>query len=816
MGSYNQSAEERLPVIRTTAVAIDRNKNSQHAVKWAVDHLLLNNPNIILIHVRNKNAIAPSFSMTETNADANSEQIEAEMQQLYLPFRGFCARKGVTVTEVVLEDTDVSKAIVDYINSSCLHNVVVGASGRNAFIRKFKNLDVPSTLGRTAPDFCTVYVIAKGKVMTVRSASRPVPAPAPRPAPTPAPPPPVAPSQFEADDVVKTPFARGMAAPAAAAAAAASSAVASWRGPAPVYLDRRNPDRLSDFTKTPSRPQPSLRNAPPGGGGGGGGGVDMDAFLRSARTPYGRDSISDSLDFPSYSGFQSADFSAEGLDFSITSSDSPRSSFSIQSMKDVEAEMKRLKRELKNTMDLYSTAMQEAVSAKQKANQYHQWKMEEARKFEEARMAEEAALAIAEVEKVKCRAAIEAAEAAQRLAEMEAQRRKNAEMKAKLAAEEKKKALDALNNNDVRYRKYTIEEIEVATNFFAESLKIGEGGYGPVYGATLDHTPVAIKVLRPDAAQGRKQFQQEVEILSCIRHPNMVLLLGACPEYGCLVYEYMDYGSLDDRLFRRGNSPPIPWRIRFKIAAEIATGLLFLHQAKPEPLVHRDLKPANILLDRNYVSKISDVGLARLVPPSVADSVTQYRMTSTAGTFCYIDPEYQQTGMLGIKSDIYSLGIMLLQIITAKPPMGLTHHVERAIDKGTFAEMLDHTVPDWPVEEALGYAKLALKCAELRRKDRPDLVTVVLPELNRLRKLGNGYEDINLSLNGGTFSAGGSGYVTGARSGTPPSNPRSRQGISSPLQGNSQYRSSSTDDGGARIPNGYSSGGRLVPRRMVP
>lgn len=214
----------------------------------------------------------------------------------------------------------------------------------------------------------------------------------------------------------------------------------------------------------------------------------------------------------------------------------------------------------------------------------------------------------------------------------------------------------------------------------------------------------------------------------------MVLLLGACPEYGCLVYEYMSSGSLEDCL-RRGNPRPLSWQLRFRIAAEIATGLLFLHQTKPEPLVHRDLKPGNILLDRNFVSKISDVGLARLVPPSVANSVTQYRMTSTAGTFCYIDPEYQQTGMLGTKSDVYSLGIMLLQIITAMPPMGLTHHVERAIEKGSFADVLDPAVPDWPMEETLIYAKLALKCAELRRKDRPDLGQDILPALNRLRSL---------------------------------------------------------------------------------
>jgi serine/threonine protein kinase len=89
----------------------------------------------------------------------------------------------------------------------------------------------------------------------------------------------------------------------------------------------------------------------------------------------------------------------------------------------------------------------------------------------------------------------------------------------------------------------------------------------------------------------------------------------------------MENGSLEDRLFRKDNSPPIPWKNRFKIASEIATGLLFLHQRKPEPLVHRDLKPGNILLDKNYVSKISDVGLARLVPASVANKTTQYRMT---------------------------------------------------------------------------------------------------------------------------------------------------------------------------------------------
>lgn len=136
--------------------------------------------------------------------------------------------------------------------------------------------------------------------------------------------------------------------------------------------------------------------------------------------------------------------------------------------------------------------------------------MEEARRFEEARLAEEAALALAEMEKAKCKAAIEAAEKAQMLAEIEAQKRKFAEMIAKREAEEKYRALNALQHNDVRYRRYTIEDIEEATEKFSQSLKIGEGGYGPVYRGNLDHTQVAIKVLRPDAAQGKRQFQQEV------------------------------------------------------------------------------------------------------------------------------------------------------------------------------------------------------------------------------------------------------------------------------------------------------------------
>ncbi|CAM8895185.1 unnamed protein product [Rhodiola kirilowii] len=689
--------------IKTVMVGVDKDKNSNYAVRWAAENLLASetNPPLILVHVRIGNY------QYQSSGGVDGEH-EVDIQQIFSTFRGFCTRKGIQLKEVVVDDTDVSKGLLNYAKTNFINNIVVGASRGNALTRWMKQ-DVSSGVTKNAPDFCSVYVIAKTKAVVVRQAQRPA-------ANTAAPPkvpstpvilaPHMAQEQMELEGAFRPPYIRtnhrSMGTPDAFAS-----------------------DKGNDFSKTPSRERP--RSAPVN--------MSMESIdtVTQGRSSTSRDTaVLDEIDSSGRFSLGSVDITAQNIDFALLQ----ESSRDGNGPRDMEAEMRRLKLELKQTMDMYSTACKEAISANKKAKELHDWKMEEARRFRDARVSEESALAIVEREKAKCKAAIEAAEAAQRLAEMEGQRRRYAEMKARREAEEKNRALNVLAKNDVRYRKYSIEEIEQATDKFTDSKKIGEGGYGPVYRGYLDHTPVAIKVLRPDAVQGRKQFQQEVEVLCCMRHPNMVLLLGACPEYGCLVYEYMENGSLEDRLLRRGNTRPLSWKKRFSMAAEITTALLFLHQAKPEPLVHRDLKPANILIDRNFVSKISDVGLARLVPPSVANSVTQYHMTSAAGTFCYIDPEYQQTGMLTTKSDIYSLGILLLQIITAKPPMGLTHHVEKAIERGKFEEMLDPAVTDWPVEETLTFAKIALKCAELRKKDRPDLATVVVPELTRLRDLG--------------------------------------------------------------------------------
>ncbi|GKV37767.1 hypothetical protein SLEP1_g45757 [Rubroshorea leprosula] len=734
------------------AVAIDKDKNSQNALKWAIDHVLQKGQAVILIHVKVKSSSSfsssPSIATPWTNQFSDELPIvckdpDPQTKELFLPFRCFCTRKDIQCKDVVLEESDVTKALIEYVTHAAIEVLVIGATAKAGFLR-FRAMDIPGTVTKSAPDFCTVYVIAKGKISSMRSASRPAPSVSPlrnqlvnQSSLKPTPP------GFE---TLMAPAITGkVERPGMEPPQRSTESMEAFRSPftrrganGKSYAELPTPDTDISFV-TSGRPS-----------------VDriFPAFYDSESNNRTPPRLSNFSEFDNNSSVESLQLGRRSVDigspptFSSFSQESDGPSASSSSMDDVEAEMRRLKLELKQTMEMYSTACKEALTAKQKAKELQLWKLEEEKRLEEARLAEEAALAIVEKEKAKSRAAIEAAEASQRIAELEAQKRINAEMKALKESEEKIRALDKLAQGDIRYRKYTIEEIEAATEFLSDSRKIGEGGYGPVYKCFLDHTPVAIKVLRPDAAQGRSQFNQEVEVLSCIRHPNMVLLLGACPEYGCLVYEFMSNGSLEDRLFRRGNTPPLSWQLRFRIAAEIGTGLLFLHQTKPEPIVHRDLKPGNILLDRNFVSKISDVGLARLVPPSVAENVTQYRMTSTAGTFCYIDPEYQQTGMLGVKSDVYSLGIMLLQIITAKPAMGLTHHVERSIEKGTFTEMLDPAVPDWPVEEALVFAKIALQCAELRRKDRPDLGKVALPVLNKLRALADETMDSSLFAGG--------------------------------------------------------------------
>ncbi|TXG68465.1 hypothetical protein EZV62_003400 [Acer yangbiense] len=756
-----------------TAIAIDKDKNSQYAVKWAVDNIISNNSHqCILLHVRSQSLHPEDFDATSKEGRPPTKD---ELQQFFLPYRGFCARKGIKAKEVILHDIDVPSALVCYVVSNSISNIVVGASNRNAFMRKFRNADVPTTLMKAAPEYCSVYVISsKGKVHSSKAASQP---------PTPM-------SGGNSSSTFKQKSQKGLFAEFSheSANSVDMNRQVKIKSSNPlcvlIRVQFRNRNALyepicidpnsivhlksssifstweefsfvnnislfdlcrsvlsydswkSEVTDRNSNVSDHSQIAPYGNFKSYFGKVSP---IQSMDSSYASDSFnlkptSDRSEYSSPPSYRLIDAS-ENMHFSSASKSSSSSS-SSQNHGGVETEILRLRMELKNSMQMYNSACKEIDAGKGKSINTQQWRKEEARKLEEARHAEESALALLELERQKANTAKEAEKVERLLADLEAQKKMIAEKKAKHEAEEKQRQMEAFSEINANYRRYSIQEIEHSTGHFSESVKIGEGGYGPVYRGILDHTSVAIKILRPDLSQGLKQFKQEIDVLGSMRHPNMVLLLGACPEYGCLVYEYMENGSLEDRLFRKDDTPTIPWRTRFKIAAEIATALLFLHQNKPEPLVHRDLKPANILIDHNYVSKIGDVGLARLVPSTAANTVTQYHMTAAAGTFCYIDPEYQQTGLLGTKSDLYSFGVMLLQIITARSAMGLSHQVEKAIENERFSEILDPTVTDWPVEDTLSLAKIALQCCELRKRDRPDLASVVLPELIRLRNLG--------------------------------------------------------------------------------
>nr|ABK95716.1 unknown [Populus trichocarpa] len=276
------------------------------------------------------------------------------------------------------------------------------------------------------------------------------------------------------------------------------------------------------------------------------------------------------------------------------------------------------------------------------------------------------------------------------------------------------------------FSEFSLSEIEEATQHFDPSLKIGEGGYGSIYKGVLRQTQVAVKMLHSNSLQGPAEFQQEVDVLSKMRHPNLITLIGACPEAWTLIYEYLPNGSLEDRLSCRDNSPPLSWQTRIRIAAELCSVLIFLHSSKQHSIVHGDLKPANILLDENFVTKLSDFGICRLLHHKEGSSNnTAICRTDPKGTFSYMDPEFLSTGELTPKSDVYSFGIILLRLLTARQPLGITKEVQCELDKGNLKTLLDPLAGDWPFVQAEQLAHLALRCCEMSRKNRPDLLSEV-------------------------------------------------------------------------------------------
>lgn len=312
----------------------------------------------------------------------------------------------------------------------------------------------------------------------------------------------------------------------------------------------------------------------------------------------------------------------------------------------------------------------------------------------------------------------------------------------------------AVTPDRVLGRVYSKLDLDIATGSFSPLHKIGGGGFGTVYKGMLDGIPVAIKVMdsSPEAMQGLKEFTQEMDILSRLHHPHIVLLIGACLDASMpsLVYELAEGGSLEDIMFKPGTDPRVlNWEDRVRIAAEVAAALLFLHSSQP-PVAHMDIKPGNILLSKDRTAKLGDVGLSRILrrpahlPPGVpAPSTAQ--ASQLVGTLTYVDPEYMRTGEYSTKSDVYALGVVMLQLLTSHDKNSLISFVERARDDARhdparFSQAIDPSIRhSWPAMEALAFADLALQCVEFRRKDRPDLRTTILPTLVQLRNRASMY-----------------------------------------------------------------------------
>ncbi|CAA0832389.1 Probable LRR receptor-like serine/threonine-protein kinase RFK1 [Striga hermonthica] len=213
---------------------------------------------------------------------------------------------------------------------------------------------------------------------------------------------------------------------------------------------------------------------------------------------------------------------------------------------------------------------------------------------------------------------------------------------------------------------FSLKQIRAATNNFDETNKIGEGGFGPVYKGLLpDGTIIAVKQLSSRSRQGNREFLNEIGMISCLQHPNLVKLYGCCIEGDQLlvVYEYMENNSLANALFdsSKGSHMMLDWQMRFRICIGIAKGLAFLHEESRLKIVHRDIKATNVLLDKDLNPKISDFGLARL-----NEDEKTHISTKIAGTIGYMAPEYAMWGYLTDKADVYSFGVVILEIVSGK------------------------------------------------------------------------------------------------------------------------------------------------------
>lgn len=281
-------------------------------------------------------------------------------------------------------------------------------------------------------------------------------------------------------------------------------------------------------------------------------------------------------------------------------------------------------------------------------------------------------------------------------------------------------------------KSFTYTELATATNNFNSSTQVGQGGYGKVYRGTLaDGMVVAIKRAQEGSLQGEREFLTEIQLLSRLHHRNLVSLIGYCDEEGeqMLVYEFMPNGTLRDHLSAKSKEPP-NFAMRLKIALGSAKGILYLHTEADPPIFHRDIKASNILLDSRFIAKVADFGLSRLAPvPDMEGAVPAHVSTVVKGTPGYLDPEYFLTHKLTDKSDVYSLGVVFLELLTGMQPIShgknIVREVNVAYHSGMIFSVIDGRMGSYPSECVEKFVTLALKCSHDETDGRPSMADVV-------------------------------------------------------------------------------------------
>ncbi|XP_068320818.1 cold-responsive protein kinase 1-like isoform X1 [Pyrus communis] len=280
---------------------------------------------------------------------------------------------------------------------------------------------------------------------------------------------------------------------------------------------------------------------------------------------------------------------------------------------------------------------------------------------------------------------------------------------------------------------FTYKELRIATEDFSPANKIGEGGFGSVYkGQLKDRKFAAIKVLSAESRQGVKEFLTEIDVISKIKHENLVELYGCCVEGNqrILVYNYLENNSLAQNLIGGSSNLQFSWRTRREICIGIACGLAFLHEEVRPHIIHRDIKASNILLNKDLMPKISDFGLAKLIPPNMT-----HVSTRVAGTIGYLAPEYAIRGQLTRKADIYSFGVLLMEIVSGRCntntrlPIGEQYLLERTwklYEQRELVGLVDTSLDgDFDAEEACRFLKIGLLCTQDTPKLRPSMSNVV-------------------------------------------------------------------------------------------